>query len=124
MLRNRQFTRIVARNLLGTDCREDCSVDVGRFDGLCCLFLLLRLTAAAQAPAIVSPPFQPERSDEDYRYLSDPQRRRDPLDSLKFIPLGSGEANYLSIGGEIRERYEFFNNGEWGRDPRDDDGYL
>ncbi len=99
-------------------------MDVGRFDGLCCLLLLLRLAAAAQAPAIVTPPFQQERADEDYRYLSDPQRRRDPLDLLKFIPLRSGESNYLSIGGEVRERYEFFNNGGWGREPHDDNGYL
>ncbi|WP_321474646.1 alginate export family protein [uncultured Paludibaculum sp.] len=87
--------------------------------------LLLSLFCArlcAQTPA--PPPFKAQRVDEDYSYLKDPARREEPLDTLKFIPLDPDRKTYLSLGGEIRERYEFFNNGGWGRDPDDNNGYL
>src|SRR6266436_8869439 len=85
---------------------------------------------ALQAPAIDSPtppsppPFLKLRYDESYEYLRDPSQRSDYLDAIKFIPLNANEDWYLTLGGEIRERYEYYHNNLWGRGPQDDDGYL
>src|SRR5262249_17846351 len=52
--------------------------------------------------------------DEDYSYLSDPARRTDALDTIKYIALsGSRPDVYLSLGGELRERVEVFDNANW-----------
>ncbi len=85
-------------------------------------------TASAQSPDSTlrhsAPPFKQLRYDENYAYLRDASRRIDDLDTLKFIPLNTNGSWYLTPGGEIRERYEYFHNNLWGRGPRDHDGYL
>lgn len=43
---------------------------------------------------------------------------------IKFIPLDKTGTRYLSIGGEIRERYEYFHNSLWGQEPQDNNGHL
>ena len=68
-------------------------------------------------------PYALNRSDENYRYLADPARRTDLWDPLKYLPLNAAGSWYLSLGGEARERYEYFNNPNWGKDPQDS-GYL
>ena len=61
------------------------------------------------------PPVIPLRYAEDYAYLSDPARRTEALDSIKFIRLGRGESlSYLSLGGEVRQMYERFENPDGG----------
>ncbi len=70
------------------------------------------------------PSFKKIRFDENYEYLRDPARRSDYLDAIKFIPLNANEDWYLTFGGDIRERYEFYRNSLWGRGPQDHDGYL
>lgn len=67
-------------------------------------------------------PYKQLRYDEDYRYLKDPSRRTDFWDPIKYIPLGGREDWYLSIGGEVRERYEFYHNEEAGSAPADRHG--
>src|SRR4051794_5434521 len=86
-------------------------------------FLLLcpRLLAQSQCEA---PKPQPQRYDEDYGYLSDATCRSDPMDAIKYIPLGRGEDRYLTIGGEIRQRYDYLNNPVWGVGPHDENGYT
>ena len=82
---------------------------------------------AAQCPAPVPKgpePLKQLRYEEDYQYLRDETLRDDYLDRIKYIPLNKGESAYISLGGEIRERYEFFRNPAWGADPPDDNGYL
>ena len=69
-------------------------------------------------------PFKQLRYDENYSYLGDEKLRTEALDRIKYIPLNRSGTAYLSIGGEIRERYEIFQNGTWGADPPDDNGYL
>jgi Alginate export len=69
------------------------------------------------------PPYQFNRADEDYRYLTDPHLNTDLWDPIKYIPLNETGSWYLSIGGEARERYEYFNHPNWGKDPQDN-GYL
>ena len=88
-------------------------------------FLLPGLRSAGCAetePAV--PGYQLNRADEDYRYLRDGTRRTDFWDPLKFIPLNDTGDRHLSIGGEARERYEYFNHPNWGEEPQDDGYFL
>ena len=71
-----------------------------------------------------APAYQQLRYEEDYRYLRDPSRRSDFLDRLKYIALTQGDESYLTLGGEARERYEYFHNSQWGAGPQDDSGYA
>ena len=102
-------------------------------DGSCASCLLasaLILTGFFQAGAEdaasipTPPPFKQLRYDESYSYLRDPAQRIDHLDAIKFIPLNTNGSWYLTLGGEIRERYEYYHNNVWGRGPQDDNGYL
>jgi hypothetical protein len=79
-------------------------------------------TAPERPPA--RPPYQTLRQEEDWSFLRDPARRTDYLDSIKYIPLRDEDEWYLSLGGEVRERYERFGNPTWGQDPQDDNGYF
>lgn len=69
------------------------------------------------------PPYRLNRADEDYRYLRAPDRRTDLWDPIKCMPLNGIGSWYLSFGGEARERFEYFNHPNWGKDPQDH-GYL
>src|SRR5688572_30015440 len=61
------------------------------------------------------------RYDEDYGYLQNRSAHSDPFDAIKFIALGADR--YLSLGGEIRQRYEYFHNPVWGQEEKDPNGY-
>jgi hypothetical protein len=61
-----------------------------------------------------SPEYELLRQDEEYRYLRAPACKRDWLDSLKYVRLGSSDDSFLTIGGEVREWYEGFRNALWG----------
>lgn len=69
------------------------------------------------------PPFQTERWAEDWSFLRDPAARTEWLDSLKYIPLNDNGDWYLTLAGQARDRYEFFNNFNFGAGPQDHDGY-
>ncbi|AJE04968.1 hypothetical protein GPICK_16055 [Geobacter pickeringii] len=73
--------------------------------------------------ALQPPPYRLNRADEDYRYLRDPANRSDFWDPVKYVPLDGAGSWYLSLGGEARERYEYFNHPAWGQNPQDH-GYL
>jgi hypothetical protein len=70
------------------------------------------------------PPYTMLRFNEDYHCLANPENRTDPLDVLKYIPLNPDDSySYLSLGGEIRERYEHYQDigfGTHGSPERDD----
>lgn len=70
------------------------------------------------------PSYHQLRYDEDYAYLRDPARRTDVWDPIKYIRLDEKGDWHLSLGGEMRLRYEYFHNPEWGEEPHDDNGYL
>jgi hypothetical protein len=70
------------------------------------------------------PPFKQLRYDENYAYLRDPTNRADLFDPIKFIPFDNHGESWLTLGGEIRERYEYYHNSKWGLGPQDDNGYL
>lgn len=63
------------------------------------------------------------RYDEDWSFLRDPQCVEEPLDRIKYISLGRREW-FLSLGGEIRYKYENYDNPGFGTDPATPGGYL
>jgi hypothetical protein len=78
-------------------------------------------------PNTAPPDYKILRYEEDYSYLKDPSRRTDFWDPTKYIPLWGREDWSLSLGGELRERYEFFHNENEGAAPADghhNSGYL
>ena len=118
----RVSTRGVPR--VGASCRINVCASA-----LACLCALLMGTANAQPiDEPVQPPkapaFKPLRYDENYAYLRDSEVVAAPLDGIKFIPLRADGARFLTLGGEIRERYEYYENSSWGSGPQDSDGYL
>ena len=56
--------------------------------------------------------------------MSDPDKRSDILDIVKYMPLDKSGTWYVSLGGEVRERYEYYENYNWGQGPQDPNGYL
>ena len=85
---------------------------------------VLRAQASDDSTSLSGPAFRQLRYDENYSYLRDASRSVDLFDSIKFIPLSANSNYYLTMGGEIRERYEYYHNTLWGRGPQDQDGYL
>ena len=69
------------------------------------------------------PAYTPVRWNENYSYLKDPAARKDPFDPIKYIPLNDEGDIYLSLGGQARYRYEWFENATFGAGPQDKDGY-
>jgi hypothetical protein len=69
------------------------------------------------------PVLQPLRYEEDWSLLADPDCRREVLDDLKYTSLGR-ENWYLSVGGEIRYRYENYENAGFGTDLETGSGYI
>jgi hypothetical protein len=69
-------------------------------------------------------PYTVVRWNEDYSYLKDPALRTDPIDAIKYIPFNDSGSVYLSLGGQFRERYEYFNHNTFGAGIQDQDGYL
>jgi hypothetical protein len=87
------------------------------------LLMLASLPALAQyGGGYGASPYRIERWDEDYSYLADPAARTDPFDPLKYIPLPRPDF-YLSLGGQARYRFDYFNNLNFGRGPQDEDGF-
>jgi hypothetical protein len=75
-------------------------------------------------PMPMAPPAHTQlRYDEDYSFLQDPAERRDWIDRFKYIPLDQGGDEYLTLGGQVRDRYEDFRNNTFGQGPQDPNGY-
>src|SRR5436853_1743930 len=87
-------------------------------------FLGIAGAIASVAQDQPAPAFKTIRYDEDYSYLRDETRQTELLDAIKYIPLNRDRSAYVTLGGEIRERYEYFHNSLWGQGPQDKDGYL
>lgn len=83
------------------------------FAGLGLLNLAPLTAAAEEPPACERPPIKLNRYDEDYTFLSDPECRTSLWDPLKYIRLGRHPATHLSLGADIRERFEYFRNRQW-----------
>jgi len=72
-------------------------------------------TFAEMETQVTPRPYQLHRADENYRYLRDLVSHTDFWNPIKYIPLNGSGDWYLSLGGEVRERYEYFNHYKWGR---------
>lgn len=84
----------------------------------------LAFAVASTASLNSAPPaYQPLRYDEDFRFLRNSGPSNDPLDAVKFIPLGLAPDAWLSLGGESRTRYEYFDHTLWGQGPQDNNGF-
>lgn len=85
--------------------------------------LLLSFPGSAAAQCQKERPFlRPLRYDEDWSLLTDQDCKKESLDHIKYIPLRRREW-YLSIGGEIRYKYENYEN-RFGTDPKTPSGYI
>jgi hypothetical protein len=69
-------------------------------------------------------PYQKLRYEEDYTFLREARQRTDVFDPIKYLPFTPDGRLYLSIGGEIRARYEYTHNPAWGQDPQDAHGVF
>jgi hypothetical protein len=70
------------------------------------------------------PAYKKLRYEEDWSVLRAPRLRTDRFDSLKYIPITEDGAAWLSLGGEVRERYEYTGDPAWGDDPQDANGVF
>ena len=84
-----------------------------------CLTQILAIAAPAQTS-----PYRLTRYSEDWSFLKNDTTRHSPLDPLKYIPLDANGSSYLSLGGETRLTYEFYDNNAFGAGPQDNDGYI
>src|SRR6266403_1308701 len=83
-----------------------------------------QLTPGAEIP-LTPPGYKMLRFDEDYSYLTNQANRTDLFDPVKYIPLRQGHPLwYLSIGGELRERYEGHYDPNFGIGGKGSDSYL
>lgn len=64
------------------------------------------------------------RYDEDYSFLRDPRCRTDPWDRLKYLPLTRRGSAHLTLGLDVRERFEHFSGFDWGGGFREPDDFL
>src|SRR5258708_30059666 len=89
---------------------------------------VLVLSNVARSQADSSCPSEPRysnvRYDDDFSYLRDPACRKDFWDPLKYIPLNAQGDWYISLGGEILERYERFHNHVLGQQPQSPRRFL
>lgn len=84
--------------------------------------LLAAAGASRAAPESALPPIDPWRYTEDYSYLDDPDRRSGAWgEAGKWIRLGDGAT--LTLGAELRLRYERYRDNEFGDAAVPDEGY-
>jgi hypothetical protein len=78
---------------------------------------------AAQHSDPAPPAYRPFRYDEDWSALANGSQHGDWLDTLKYIPFGV-RGWYVTLGGEIRERFELLDEPGFGTGPEDRNGYF
>jgi len=94
----------------------------GRNTTVCAVIAFGLSGAAAQAEEVCSVKPAKLRYDDDIGCFRAPRMREDIPGIFKFIPLDeSGEVS-LGFGGEVRQRYEYTHNPEFGEDPQDEKG--
>jgi hypothetical protein len=90
--------------------------------------LAFALLAAGAPPAAAQPRDPPDfvnsRYDEDYSYLRDPANRAGAWwEPYKFVPLDPAGLSYLTLGADLRLRYERYWNNLWGSADKPNDAY-
>lgn len=79
---------------------------------------------AASAAQTERPAYKKLRYEENWSILRTPELRTDPFEPIKYLPLTEDGNTWLSLGGEIRERYEYTADPTWGDDPQDRHGVF
>jgi hypothetical protein len=90
--------------------------------GLTLLALTAGPAAAQDAPRDPARRYPLPTYEENWQFLSDPNRHADPWDAVKYVLLGDDV--YASLGAEARESYERCGNGYFGLMPSSPNGYL
>ena len=80
--------------------------------------------AAGDEASCDRPAITPVRYDEDYSFLRDPRCRTELWDRLKYLTVAHGLPAYLTLGIDVRERFEHFSTFDWGGVPSSPDGFL
>ncbi|MGY6236072.1 alginate export family protein [Burkholderia ambifaria] len=99
-----------AATYAGTAAGADASPDPAAAAGTSC---------TAKRPTVLF-----NRWQEDWSVLANPCVPRKPLDALKYIPLGGDPSTYLSLGANLRERFELNNAPLFGLGAAHDDNYV
>ena len=90
---------------------------------VCGLALLVGSARGQQPSSEARPAYQPFRYDEDWSNLVDNSKRSDWLDPLKYMSLGRS-GWFVSLGGEVREKFELLDQPGFGTGSEDDTGYF
>ncbi|MBJ9593007.1 alginate export family protein [Burkholderia seminalis] len=76
-------------------------------------------SCGAKRPAVLF-----NRWQEDWSALAAPCVPRKPFDALKYLPIGGDPSTYLSLGANLRERFELNNAPLFGLGAAHDDHYV
>ncbi|WFR97916.1 alginate export family protein [Rhizobium tumorigenes] len=80
---------------------------------------------ADQQTAPKRPPIKTNRWQEDWSALADPALKTQPLDRLKYVPIGIADPqSYVSFGATVRERFESNGAPSFGIGGVEHDSYL
>ena len=92
------------------------------------LILAPHVAALAASPEAEASVYSNPRYLDDFSYLADSARASDFWDGVKYIRLGDDPygvgAPFLSLGGEMRERFESYSNPNFGIKAPPHDAYL
>ncbi|MEM7251109.1 MAG: alginate export family protein [Pseudomonadota bacterium] len=89
---------------------------------MACLVQVILLVVSMTVVAEPSVPYRKFRFDEDYGHLQGAGSAASALDAVKFIPLERTKDTYVSLGGSVRERYEYTGNPLFGDERQDERG--
>ena len=81
------------------------------------------LEARAGTPPCARPAYAVSRWLEDYTFLEDPACRSELWDPAKFIELSNSPETWLSLGADVRQRYELLDHPDFSTANRDTGGY-
>src|SRR5262249_909233 len=70
-----------------------------------------------------APAYKLLRYEEDWSSLKDLAKWTDFWDPLKYIPLGSRDGDYFTLGADVREWFESYHNDSFGLGPGNAQGY-
>jgi hypothetical protein len=86
------------------------------------LSLLFFQMTKAQEKKIVFEGYKILRSDENEEFWQKNKPAKPLLSELKLIPINKSNSIHLTIGGQVRTRYEAFQNDSWSTDFKQDKG--
>jgi hypothetical protein len=70
------------------------------------------------------PALNPFPAEQDWSFLARASERTDIFDPVKYLPFGRSPQDYLSLGLEYRQEYEWYDNFMFGAGPQSPNGYL